>query len=39
MNLDNPVIKLCIEGTQAEFQGQVENARFFVSKSLGSGAG
>jgi tetratricopeptide (TPR) repeat protein len=27
MDLDNPVIRLCIEGTQAEFQGQVEKAR------------
>jgi hypothetical protein len=27
MNLDNPVIKLCIEGTQAEFQGHIEKAR------------
>jgi len=27
MNIDNPVIKLCIEGTQAEFQGRIEDAR------------
>jgi tetratricopeptide (TPR) repeat protein len=27
MNLDNPVIKLVIEGTQAEFQGQIDKAR------------
>lgn len=27
MNIDNPVIKLCIEGTQAEFQGHIEKAR------------
>ena len=27
MNPDNPVIKLCIEGTQAEFQGLIDKAR------------
>ena len=27
MDLNNPVIKLCIEGTQAEFQGQIDLAR------------
>jgi molybdate-binding protein len=27
MNLDNPVITLCTEGTQAEFQGYIEKAR------------
>ncbi|MFO7680050.1 MAG: hypothetical protein R6X34_08365 [Chloroflexota bacterium] len=27
MDLDNPVIKLCIEGTQAEFQGRIDEAR------------
>ncbi len=27
MDINNPVIQLCIEGTQAEFQGQVEKAR------------
>lgn len=27
MNSENPVIKLCIAGTQAEFQGQIETAR------------
>lgn len=27
MNVDNPVIKLCIEGTQAEFQGNIAQAR------------
>jgi tetratricopeptide (TPR) repeat protein len=26
MELDNPVIKLCIEGTQAEFKGQIDEA-------------
>jgi tetratricopeptide (TPR) repeat protein len=27
MDLNNPVVRLCIEGTQAEFQGQPETAR------------
>ena len=27
MNLDSPVVQLCIAGTQAEFQGQLEKAR------------
>ena len=27
MNPDNPVVKLCIEGTQAEFQGLIAKAR------------
>jgi tetratricopeptide (TPR) repeat protein len=27
MDLDNPVIKLCIEGTRAEFEGRIEDAR------------
>jgi hypothetical protein len=26
MDLDNPVVKLCIEGTQAEFEGRPEDA-------------
>lgn len=26
MDLDNPVVKLCIEGTQAEFEGRLEDA-------------
>jgi tetratricopeptide (TPR) repeat protein len=33
MNLDNPVIKLCIEGTQAEFQGQIEKARSLYQRA------
>jgi tetratricopeptide (TPR) repeat protein len=33
MDLNNPVIKLCIEGTQAEFQGQVDRARSFYKKA------
>lgn len=33
MNLDNPVIKLCVEGTQAEFQGQTEQARSLYQKA------
>jgi tetratricopeptide (TPR) repeat protein len=27
MDLSNPVIQLCIEGTQAEFRGQIDKAR------------
>jgi tetratricopeptide (TPR) repeat protein len=27
MDLDNPVIKLCLEGTQAEFKGQLAEAQ------------
>ncbi len=27
MDLNNPVIKLCVEGTQAEFKGQIEEAK------------
>jgi tetratricopeptide (TPR) repeat protein len=27
MDLNNPVIKLCIEGTQAEYQGRIDKAR------------
>lgn len=27
MDLDNPVVKLCIEGTQAEFAGRLDEAR------------
>jgi len=26
MDIDNPVVKLCIEGTQAEFQGRIKDA-------------
>jgi tetratricopeptide (TPR) repeat protein len=26
MDINNPVIKLCMEGTQAEFQGQIDEA-------------
>ena len=33
MNLDNPVIKLCMEGTQAEFQGLVDQARSLYQKA------
>lgn len=29
MMIDNPVIKLCIAGTQAEYQGQIEKARAY----------
>ena len=27
MDMDNPVIKLCVAGTQAEFQGRIADAR------------
>jgi tetratricopeptide (TPR) repeat protein len=27
MDLDNPVIKLCLEGIRAEFEGRIEDAR------------
>jgi tetratricopeptide (TPR) repeat protein len=27
MDLNNPVVKLCIEGTRAEFEGRIEDAR------------
>jgi hypothetical protein len=33
MNPENPVIKLCIEGTQAEFQGDVEMARILYQQA------
>lgn len=33
MNLENPVIKLCMEGTQAEFQGLIDKARSFYQKA------
>jgi tetratricopeptide (TPR) repeat protein len=33
MDLDNPVVKLCIEGTQAEFQGRIDKARPFYQKA------
>lgn len=33
MNIHNPVIKLCIEGTQAEFQGLMDRALFFYQSA------
>jgi tetratricopeptide (TPR) repeat protein len=33
MDLNNPVIKLCVEGTRAEFQGQIERARTCYQKA------
>ena len=33
MNLDNPVNKLCMEGTQAEFQGGFGNARILYQQA------
>ena len=31
--LNNPVIKLCIEGTQAEFRGEIEQARALYQRA------
>jgi tetratricopeptide (TPR) repeat protein len=33
MNLNNPVIKLCIEGSQAEFQGLFDQAKILYEKA------
>jgi len=33
MDLDNPVIKLCIEGTRAEFEGRREEAHAMYQKA------
>lgn len=33
MNPDSAVVKLCIEGTQAEFQGQIEKARSLYQRA------
>jgi tetratricopeptide (TPR) repeat protein len=33
LDLENPVIKLCLEGTRAEFQGRVEEARALYQKA------
>ncbi|MFL7892261.1 MAG: hypothetical protein ACK2UM_15890 [Anaerolineales bacterium] len=33
MDLNNPVIKLCVEGTRAEFQGQIDEARACYQKA------
>lgn len=33
MQLDNPVIKLCLEGTRAEFDGRIEDARGFYARA------
>ncbi|HMZ08818.1 MAG TPA: hypothetical protein PKL78_02160 [Anaerolineales bacterium] len=33
MDLDNPVIQLCMEGTRAEFLGQIEQARALYRKA------
>jgi len=33
MDLNNPVIILCVEGTQAEFQGQIDRARACYQKA------
>ncbi|HRJ54636.1 MAG TPA: hypothetical protein PK152_15555 [Anaerolineales bacterium] len=33
MNPNNPVIQLCIEGTQAEFRGEIEKARALYQRA------
>jgi hypothetical protein len=33
MDLNNPVIKLCIEGTRAEFEGRTDDARILYSQA------
>jgi tetratricopeptide (TPR) repeat protein len=33
MDLNNPVIRLCVEGTQAEFQGNLDQARACYQKA------
>ena len=33
MDLDNPVIQLCTAGTQAEFKGQMEEARTYYQQA------
>ena len=33
MDPNNPVVKLCVEGTQAEFRGQIDLVRSFYQKA------
>ncbi len=33
MNLNNPVIQLCMEGTHAEFEGRIEDARILYQQA------
>jgi tetratricopeptide (TPR) repeat protein len=33
MELDNPVVKLCLEGTRAEFDGRIEDACAFYAQA------
>ena len=33
MDVDNPVVKLCIEGARAEFEGRVGEARVFYERA------
>ena len=33
MDLDNPVVKLCMEGTQAEFGGRISDARLLYMQA------
>ena len=37
MNSDRPVIKLCVEGTQAEFQGLIDKARSLYQQAWEAG--
>ena len=36
MDLNNPVFKLCVEGTQAEFQGQIDKACRLYQEAWGT---
>lgn len=36
MDLNNPVVKLCVEGTQAEFEGRIEAARRLYQEAWGA---
>ena len=33
MDLNNPVVKLCVEGTRAEFEGRTDDARNFFTQA------
>jgi tetratricopeptide (TPR) repeat protein len=33
VNIDNPVVKLCIEGTQAEYHGKIDKARALYQRA------
>jgi tetratricopeptide (TPR) repeat protein len=36
MDLENPVIKLCLESTRAEFEGRIDDARTLVWQAWGA---